>query len=91
MLNQVLSRYVASISDLKKNPMEIVGSGQGEVVAILNRNTPAFYCVPAELYEKMMDLIDDQELLKIAAERENEPTVKVTIDDLRARIQRKSP
>lgn len=91
MLNQVLSRYVASISDLKKNPMETVGNGQGEVVAILNRNTPAFYCVPAELYEKMMDLIDDQELLKIAAERENEPTVKVTIDDLRARIQRKSP
>lgn len=90
MLKQVLSRYVASISDLKKNPMETVGNAQGDVVAILNRNTPAFYCVPAELYEKMMDLIDDQELLKIAAERENEPTVKVSIDDLRARIQRKS-
>lgn len=90
MLNQVLSRYVASISDLKKNPMETVGSGQGEAVAILNRNTPAFYCVPAELYEKMMDLIDDQDLMKIAAERENEPTVKVTLNDLRTRIQRKS-
>ena len=86
MLNQVLSRYVASISDLKKNPMETVGNAHGDAVAILNRNTPAFYCVPAELYEKMMDLIDDQELMKIAAERENEPTVKVTLDDLRTRI-----
>lgn len=89
MLNQVLSRYVASISDLKKNPMETVGNAQGEVVAILNRNTPAFYCVPAELYEKMMDLIDDQALMEIATEREHEPNVKVTIDDLRTRIQTK--
>lgn len=90
MLNQVLSRYVASISDLKKNPMETVGSANGDVVAILNRNTPAFYCVPAELYEKMMDLIDDQELLKIAAEREHNPKIEITLDELQARIRPKS-
>lgn len=91
MLNQIYSRYVASISDLKKNPMETVNNAHGEVVAILNRNTPAFYCVPAELYEKMMDLLEDQALIKIANERENQPTIEISPDDLQARIQRKSP
>ena len=56
MIKQIFSRYVASISDLKKNPMETVGNANGEPVAILNRNTPAFYCVPARLYEKMLDI-----------------------------------
>lgn len=91
MIKQVLSRYVASISDLKKNPMETVSHAQGEPVAILNRNTPAFYCIPAGLYEKMLDILEDQDLVKLAMERENDPVVKVSIDDLRTRIQQQSP
>ena len=47
--------------------MEVVNNGFGEAVVILNRNNPAFYCVPADLYERMMDLIEDQELIKLAA------------------------
>lgn len=87
MLNQIHSRYVASISDLKKSPMDTLAHANGEPVAILNRNTPAFYCVPASLYEKMLDALEDQELIKLANERQNQPTVKVTIDDLRAKFQ----
>ena len=34
-------------------------------IVVLNRNEPAFYCVPAPAYETMMELIDDIELLKI--------------------------
>lgn len=70
MLNQIHSRYVASISDLKKSPMDTLAHANGEPVAILNRNTPAFYCVPASLYEKMLDALDDQELIKLANERQ---------------------
>ena len=91
MIKQVLSRYVASISDLKKNPMETVSHAQGEPVAILNRNTPAFYCIPAEKKKKMLDILEDQDLVKLAMERENDPVVKVSIDDLRTRIQQQSP
>ena len=90
MIKQIFSRYVASISDLKKNPMETVGNANGEPVAILNRNTPAFYCVPARLYEKMLDILEDQDLVKLAIERENDHVVKVSIDELRTRIQQKS-
>ena len=88
MNNIIHSRFVASISDLKKNPMEVVNNGFGEAVAILNRNNPAFYCVPADMYERLMDLIEDKELLKLAEEVQTEETVKVSLDDLRARVHK---
>ena len=53
--------FTASISDLKKNPTEVALSGDGEAVAILNRNKPAFYCVPPELYQRMIDATNQQD------------------------------
>ena len=88
MNNIIHSRFVASISDLKKNPMEVVNNGFGEAVAILNRNNPAFYCVPADMYERLMDLIEDKELLKLAEEAQTEDPVKISLDDLRARVNK---
>ncbi len=38
-------------------------------VAVLNRNEPAFYCVPARAYEELMDLVDDLELGRLADAR----------------------
>ena len=90
MNNIVHSRFVASVSDLKKNPMEVVSNGFGEAVAILNRNNPAFYCVPADMYERLMDLVEDRELLKLAEQVDTEETVKVSINDLRARVRKGS-
>jgi antitoxin StbD len=58
MTHIVLSQVVASISELKKNPMGTVAAGGGLSVAILNRNEPAFYCVPAKEYEAMMDRLE---------------------------------
>lgn len=88
MNNIIHSRFVASVSDLKKNPMEVVNNGFGEAVAILNRNNPAFYCVPADMYERLMDLIEDKELLKLAEEAQTDETVKVSLNDLRARVHK---
>ncbi|SEI21066.1 type II toxin-antitoxin system Phd/YefM family antitoxin [Pseudomonas fuscovaginae UPB0736] len=82
MTHIVLSQVVASISELKKNPMGTVAAGGGSSVAILNRNEPAFYCVPAKEYEAMMERLEDMELAAICRERENDPTIRVTIDDL---------
>lgn len=90
-MNHIIhSRFVASVSELKKNPMEVVNNGFGEAVAILNRNNPAFYCVPADMYEKLMDLVEDRELLKLAEQVDTEETVKVSINDLRARVRKSS-
>ncbi|HCL5637826.1 TPA: antitoxin [Klebsiella aerogenes] len=67
----ILCDTTASVSELKKNPMATVRAGNGLPVAILNRNQPVFYCVPAELFEKMLDAFDNQELIKLVAERSN--------------------
>ena len=88
-MNHIIhSRYVASVSELKKNPTAVVQNAFGEAVAILNRNNPEFYCVPVAMYEKLMDLIEDQELLKLAKQVENEESVEVTLDELQAEFQR---
>jgi antitoxin StbD len=82
MAHKILADTVASISELKKNPMATIREGDGEPVAILNRNEPAFYCIPAKAWEDLMDKLEDLELSKIAAQRMDGPTVKVTLDDL---------
>jgi len=82
MAHIVLSNMAASITDLKKHPMQVVNSAGGEALAILNHNEPVFYCVPAKKYEEILDLLDDLYLAKVVRERENEPMIKVNLDDL---------
>jgi antitoxin StbD len=82
MTHPILANYVASISDLKKQPMATIESGEGEVVAILNHNEPVFYCVPASLFEAMFEMLDDMELAKIIEARANENEISVSIEDL---------
>lgn len=59
MTHLILSQMAASISELKKDPMGTVAAGEGDAVAILNRNQPAFYCVPAKAYEALMERLED--------------------------------
>jgi antitoxin StbD len=78
----ICSDVVASISELKSNPMATLKSAHGKPLAILNRNQPVFYCVPANLYEAMLETIDDMELCRIVQERSNEKEIAVDINDL---------
>jgi antitoxin StbD len=82
MSHQILTEITASVSELKRNPMGTVAAGEGFPVAILNRNAPAFYCVPASAYEALMDRIEDLELNAIANARINQAVIKVKLDDL---------
>ena len=82
MSHHILTEVTASVSELKRNPMGTVAAGEGFPVAILNRNAPAFYCVPALAYEALMDRIEDLELNAIADSRANQPVIKVKLDDL---------
>jgi len=71
-----------SISELKRNPSEIIKRAQGAPVAILDHNRPTAYLVPAEAFEAMMEQLDDQFLTQIAKDRQQERSIKVTLDDL---------
>ena len=81
-MESVLARCSASISELKKNPMAVVEQGEGFPVAVLNRNQPAFYCVPAEAYEALMDKLEDVELAAIVEARKGQKEIAVDIDEL---------
>ncbi|MES9903896.1 MAG: type II toxin-antitoxin system Phd/YefM family antitoxin [Sedimenticola sp.] len=78
----VLADISAGISELKKNPMAVVEQGEGAPVAILNRNEPVFYAVPAAAYELLMDKLEDMELAAIVEARKDQAEIEVSIDDL---------
>ena len=79
---QVLTEMAASISELKANPMKVVASGKGMPVVVLNRNEPAFYCVAADAYEALVEMVDDLELLEIVKKRRGEKSIRVSLNDL---------
>jgi antitoxin StbD len=84
MAHSIMASTTASISELKRNPMATVAAGDGFPVAILNRNEPTFYCVPAKAYEALMDKLEDSELNAIADMRlkDGKRPVKVKLDEL---------
>lgn len=82
MVHIILAETTASISELKKNPMGTVAAGDGFPVAILNRNEPAFYCVPAKAYEALMDRLEDIELNAVADARSGQAEIKIELSDL---------
>jgi antitoxin StbD len=82
MVHTILASTSASVTELKKDPMNTVAAGEGLPVAILNRNEPVFYCVPRKAYEQMMDMLEDMELNAIANSRKGQKRIRVSIDDL---------
>jgi antitoxin StbD len=82
MTHAVLSEVAASVTELKRDPMGTVESGEGFPVAILNRNEPVFYCVPAAAYEALMERLEDFELNRIVDSRKGQRIVKVKLDEL---------
>lgn len=82
MAHVILAETTASVSELKKNPMGTVAAGEGFPVAILNRNEPAFYCIPARAYEALLNRLEDLELNAIADARQDQAEIEVSLDDL---------
>ena len=82
MLDLLLADAGVSISDLKKNPSAVIAAAEGAPVAILNRNTPAAYLVPAAAWEALMERLDDMDLAEIVRQRMDEVGVEISLDDL---------
>lgn len=78
----ILADTSVSISDLKKNPMAALKEAEGFPVAVLNRNKPAFYCVPAQAFEELLERLEDLELARVANERMNEESIEVSLNEL---------
>lgn len=81
-MQRIHARSSVSISDLKKNPSEVISQSKGEPVAILNHNRPTAYLVPAATFEAILDHLDDLDLARLVKDRQGEPSIKVSLDDL---------
>ena len=84
-MQPILANYTASITELKKSPTQLLKDAGDEAIAILNQNVASAYLVPASLYEKMMEVMDDYYLSKELEERlkDNEKPVRVVeLDEL---------
>jgi antitoxin StbD len=82
MAHTILTSTSASVTELKKDPMNTVAAGDGFPIAILNRNEPVFYCIPRKAYEDLMDKLEDLELNAIADARIGQKSVRLELDDL---------
>ncbi len=82
MAHFLLASVAASVTELKRDPMGTVSAGDGGPVAILNRNEPAFYCIPAPAFEALMEKLEDLELNAIADARAHQTEIAVTLDAL---------
>jgi antitoxin StbD len=81
-MQSVLADMAVSVSELKKNPSAVLSAAHGGPVAVLNHNRVMGYMVPADVFEQMMERLDDFELAEIVRSRRNEKPVPVNLDDL---------
>lgn len=77
----ILTETAASLADLQRNPIETLYKANGDAIAILNRDEPAFYAVLPDVYEAMLELLDDYSLAEIVRERRQQPRVEVNLDE----------
>jgi len=82
ILDQMLAGASVSISDFKKNPSAVIDAADGFPVAILNRNTPSAYLIPAAAWEELVDRLEDIELAALVRARSDEVPVEVGLDEL---------
>lgn len=83
-METILSDLSVSMTEFKKNPNGALRESGGQAVAVLSHNKPAFYMVPPDRYEAMLEAIDDLHLVRVVKERlkQKNRAIGVTLDDL---------
>lgn len=81
-MQRVEAEVAVSVSDLKKSPSAVMDNAHGAPVAVLNHNRVMAYMVPADVYEAMLDELEDARLVQVAKERlaAGETPVKARIE-----------
>ena len=83
-LANVMSDFSTSITRFKANPNTVMAQSGGEAVAVLKSNAPYFYAVPPQLYETMLEALEDTALLVQANVRlhDGKQPIAVNLDAL---------
>lgn len=78
----IYARNTVSMTDLRRNPSEVIEVANLAPVAVLNHNKPAAYLISAAAYEEILEQLEDAALTRIVKARQRGRSVKVNIDDL---------
>ena len=78
----IFARNTVSMTDLRRNPSEVIDVANQSPVAILNHNRPTAYLISATAYEEMLEQLEDAALTKIVKARAGGQTIKVKLENL---------
>lgn len=78
----IFARNTVSMTDLRRNPSEVIEVANQSPVAILNHNRPTAYLISATAYEEMLEQLEDAALTKIVKTRAGGKTIKVKLENL---------
>jgi antitoxin StbD len=78
----IFARNTVGLSDLRRNPSEVIEAAYQSPVAILNHNRLAAYLISAPAYEEMLEQLEDATLTKIVKARVGGQTIKVKLKNL---------
>ena len=87
-MNMIYARRSVSVTELKRSYADVVAAAVEGPVAVLNHNRPEAYLVGADIFARMMELLEDLEDARLAGERTDGPFVEVDLNDLRDQISR---
>lgn len=84
IMNAILAPTAVGLSELKKDPKAVLEASGDQPVAILSGDTLVGYVLSAAAWERIRDLLDDQELTQIAESRMTDgmKPIEVSLDDL---------
>lgn len=82
MTHAIHATMTASLADVQRDPLETLAAGEGGAVAVLDQNAPAFYMIPADAFEALLELLEDGELNRLADTRQGQAIIPVSLDDL---------
>jgi antitoxin StbD len=83
-LEPLLADFGVSISDLKRNPAAVIAEARKHQVAITSRNKPVAYVISPEVWERVVELLEDEADARVVRQRLKNPAarVRVEIEDL---------
>lgn len=81
-MQTIHANKTVSVTELKRNFASVLSQAGDDPVAVLNHNRPEAYLVPAALYERLMERLEDLEDAALVRERGNGPFVDVSLDEL---------
>lgn len=83
-MTPILANYVVSVSELRKNPSQLLADSEGQTIALLNHNAPIAYIISPERYAKFLEVLEDLELTALVKKRltSGEDPIEVDLNDL---------